>query len=144
MSAATMTKLAGQLKELNASLMITASRRTGAENEKILRDTLKGSGAFIWDGRGDNPYIGMLAWADTILVTADSASMLSEACTTGKPVYMISLDGGGSRLDRLHANLQQSGAVRIFEGELEQWTYEPLRDAEKIATELKERLRDRS
>ncbi len=143
MSAATMTKLAGQLGALDAGLMITASRRTGAENEKILHETLKNSDAFIWDGSGDNPYMGMLAWADTILVTADSVSMLSEACTTGKPVYMIPLDGGGSRLDKLHTNLQQSGALRIFEGTLDHWTYEPLRDAEKIANELKERLRDR-
>ena len=56
---------------------------------KILRDTLAGDKNFIWDGAGKNPYFAMLGWADAILVTADSVSMLSDACTTGKPVYLI-------------------------------------------------------
>ena len=122
--------------------MITTSRRTGQENEAIIWDSLKDTDAFIWDGEGENPYMGMLAWADYILVTADSVSMLSEACTTGKPVYMIPMEGGGKRLDKLHANLRQSKALRIFEGRLEHWTYEPLADANLIANEIKKRLAD--
>lgn len=137
MTPAIMRKLAGQLKELDSGLMITASRRTGAENEKILREALKDTDAYIWDGTGENPYFGFLAWADYILVTADSASMLSESCTTGKPVYMIPLVGGSRRLNALHANLMAAGAVRVFEGRLESWSYNPLRDAEKVAGEIK-------
>lgn len=30
-----------------------------------------------------NPHMGHLAWADAFVVTADSVSMLSEACGTG-------------------------------------------------------------
>lgn len=30
-----------------------------------------------------NPHMGHLAWADVFVVTADSVSMLSEACSTG-------------------------------------------------------------
>jgi len=42
-----------------------------------------------------NPYFGMLALGDELVVTADSVSMLSEACATGKPVYMAALGGYG-------------------------------------------------
>ena len=113
--------------------MITASRRTGEENMAVLRDILKGrDNLYFWDGRGDNPYFGMLAWADTILVTADSASMLSEAVSTGKPVYMIPLEGGTKRFDIFHKNLLEKGCIREFNGTLDSWTYEPLRDAEQI------------
>jgi mitochondrial fission protein ELM1 len=42
-----------------------------------------------------NPYFGMLAVGDELVVTADSVSMLSEACATGKPVYMAALGGYG-------------------------------------------------
>ncbi len=133
-------RLAKQLKSVEGTLMITASRRTGAENEKILQDALKDSGHYIWDGSGENPYFGFLAWADIILVTADSASMLSEACTTGKPVYMIPLDGGHPRIDKLHENLRQSGCLRNFNGTLEDWTYEPLNDAGMIAEEIRKRI----
>jgi mitochondrial fission protein ELM1 len=135
-----MEKLAGQLKNLDAGLMVTASRRTGRENEEILKQALSGTDAFVWDGTGENPYFGMLAWADYILVTSDSASMLSDAGTTGKPVYMVALDGGSPRLDRLHKNLENRGITRPFEGRLESWSYEPLRDSSKIADEIKKRL----
>ncbi len=131
-------KLAEQLQGLNASLMITASRRTGAENEAMLRDAL--SGHYFWDGSGENPYFALLGWADFILVTADSASMLSEACTSGKPVYMISMDGGHPRIDKMHENLRQSGCLRDFEGKLEGWKCEPLREARMVADEIKKRM----
>jgi len=133
-------KLAEQFKPVEGTLMVTASRRTGTENEKILHDALKNSGHYIWDGSGENPYFGLLAWADIILVTADSASMLSEACTTGKPVYMIPLDGGHPRIDKLHENLRQSGCLRNFDGGFEIWTYEPLNDAGMIAEEIRKRM----
>lgn len=143
MTPAIMQTLAAQLRQMDAGLMITASRRTGPHNEAILKDALKDSDAYIWDGTGENPYFGLLAWADYILVTADSASMLSEAATTGKPVYLIPLDGGTKRLNALHDNLIASGAVRIFDGALEHWTYERLDDAAKLATEITRRMAQR-
>ncbi len=139
----TMKKLAKDLKNLDAGLMITTSRRTGEENKKILQETLKDTDAHIWDGSGKNPYFGFLAWADTILVTADSASMLSESSTTGKPVYMIEMQGGSARLDRLHKNFKKTEAVRIFEGKLESWDYEPLNDAQKVADAIRQHLNKR-
>jgi hypothetical protein len=37
----------------------------------------------------DNPYRGLLACGDEFVVTADSMSMLAEACATGKPVRLF-------------------------------------------------------
>jgi len=45
-------------------------------------------------GDAENPYLGFLALADEIVVTADSISMLSEAYATGKPVHMFDLGAG--------------------------------------------------
>lgn len=42
----------------------------------------------------DNPYLGFLALADELIVTADSVSMLSEAYATGRPVHMFDLGRG--------------------------------------------------
>lgn len=131
--------LAAQLRELHGQLMVTTSRRTGAKNEAILRRALPN--AYFYDGSGANPYFAMLAAADYILVTADSASMLSDACSTGKPTYMISLEGGHPRIDALHRHLQGLGALRIFEGHLEKYDYQPLRDADKVADAIRERLK---
>lgn len=133
-------KLADQLARLDAGLMLTCSRRTGAENQAILERALKNERNFFWSGTGENPYLAMLGWANAILVTADSVSMLSESCTTGKPVYMIPLEGGNARISRLHRNLIDRGALRPFEGKLESWTYAPLNDAEMVANEIKTRF----
>lgn len=140
MDAIAMRKLVLQLSKLEGSLMISASRRTGADGLKILHETFDESEHFLWDGQPPNPYFGLLAWADIILVTADSASMLSEACSTGKPVHMIPLDGGHPRIDKLHQNLRQSGCLRDFDGHLERWSYEPLHDAAMVAEEIRKRM----
>lgn len=133
--------LCTQLKNLKASLMITASRRTGEDNTKILKHELAGDDIYFWDGTGPNPYHGMLAHADYILVTSDSVSMISDACTTGKPVYTIELDGGSARFDRFHTHLKTLGATRPFDGKLGDFTYIPLQDAQNIARAIKTRMR---
>lgn len=131
--------LAENLKKIEGGLMVTASRRTGAENALYLRGALEGKKTYFWDGMGDNPYMGFLAWADAIVVTSDSVSMLSEACTTGKPVYMIALEGQSRRLGLFHKAVMGRGMVRPFEGKIEQWDYEPLRDADLVADEIRRR-----
>jgi len=128
------------LAEQGYGIMVTASRRTGEENEKILKKTLTHKNIYYWDGTGDNPYFGFLGWADFILVTADSVSMLSEAATTGKPVYMIPLEGGTKRFDLFHENLIGHGIIRKFEGTLTAYDYPKLDDANLIAQEIKKRL----
>lgn len=145
MTAPITEKLATQLKGLSAQagLMITASRRTGADNEALLHDALKDTDSYIWDGKNENPYFGFLAWADLILVTADSASMLSEAGTTGKPVYMIELEGGAPRLNALHKNLMNKGIIRPFTGHLENWSYDAIKDAQHVAEEIKKRWKEK-
>lgn len=141
LTTAIMNELTAQLKSLADSgygLMITTSRRTGEKNKNILDSGLRNAkNALLWDGTGENPYHGFLAWADYIIVTADSASMLSEAATTGKPVYMATLEGGSARLDRLHDALLDNGIIRKFEGKLEPYSYTPLDDAAMVTGEIR-------
>lgn len=47
----------------------------------------------------DNPYRAILALADRFLVTADSVSMLADACATGKPVTMFDLPAIAEKID---------------------------------------------
>lgn len=134
------TRLAGLAHGAGAGLMITASRRTGAENMAILREGLRGTGAQIWDGTGENPYFGMLAMADHLLVTEDSVSMVSEACATGKPVQTIALEGGTGRLRSFHRGLVEDGHTRPFLGALETWDTKPLLETQECAKLVRERL----
>src|SRR3546814_15097915 len=107
-----MTRLAGQLATLARDgwgLMITPSRRTGRRNEEILRRALAGLPAEIWDGDGENPYFGILALADHVVVTGDSVNMVSEAASTGQPVHVVHLQGSSAKLPRLPAALVPPG-----------------------------------
>ena len=136
----TTLRLADNLLKLQGGLMITASRRTGEENTRILRDRLDAPHVFFWDGAGDNPYFGFLALADYIIVTEDSVSMTTEALTTGKPVYTVALEGGARRLDLFHKALQQQGYTRPFEGLLEKWAYTPPCEAQRVAEAIRHKM----
>jgi len=133
-------KLAEGLLALKAGIMITASRRTGAENTRLLRETLTGDNIFFWDGAGDNPYFAMLGLADHIIVTEDSVSMISEAVSTGKPVHIAQLDGGGRRLDLFHRDLRQKNCIRPFTGSLETWSYAPPSDMIRTIAAIRQKM----
>jgi mitochondrial fission protein ELM1 len=130
-------QLAALARETGGSLLVTTSRRTGADNIGILERRLGGSPHILWTGAGENPYYAFLGSADAILVTADSVNMTSEACTTGKPVHVISLEGAGGKFARFHAALQEDGLTRPFKGRLEAWSYAPLDDVQIVADRVR-------
>src|SRR5262249_20742063 len=127
-------------RQSGGSLIVTPSRRTGEENMKILRDGLQSVPHYIWDGEGYNPYYGMLGTADYIIATCDSVNMVSEACTTGKPVYVVDLPGGSDKFRRFHQSIRDDGLARPFAGVLEKWQYQPLDDMQQVASRIKDMM----
>lgn len=124
-----------------AGLLVTPSRRTGDRAERLLRDRLEERPAVIWDGRGENPYLGYLGLADAIVVTCDSVNMVSEACSTGKPVYVVDLEGKArSKFSDFHDSLVGLGITRPFRGGLDFWTYTPLDETARAAAEVRRRM----
>ncbi len=122
-------------------VMATISRRTGEAETNILRGGLASlPGAYLWDGSGPNPYFGFLGLADAILVTCDSVSMISEACSTGKPVYVARLPGKSKRFDAFFDNLRRHGLIQWFDGHLAQWENKRLDDMDHIAEQVRERF----
>ena len=77
-------------------MLISTSARTPPPTIDTLCDHIAvPSYVFRWrKDAAENPYFGMLALADAFVVTADSMSMLTEACATGKPVYIFDLGEG--------------------------------------------------
>lgn len=134
-------RIANQLRTMahrtGAGLAVTLSRRTGAANAVILRQALADLPGFVWAGEGENPYLGMLALADHIVVTADSASMVSEAASTGRPVHILGLTGGNARFERFHGRLAEDGVTRPFDPTLPTWTYRPLSDTAEAANRIR-------
>ena len=81
-------------RERGGSLLVTTSARTAPAAVETLFAGIEAPVHFYRWRRADehNPYFGYLALADAIIVTADSISMLTEACATGRPVYMFDAD----------------------------------------------------
>jgi mitochondrial fission protein ELM1 len=80
-------------ERLGGSVLATTSRRLGGAATGALCEALA-SAAFVhrWSPEvGENPYLALLALADVVVVTADSESMLAEAVSLGKPVYVYPL-----------------------------------------------------
>lgn len=135
--------LAQQLVDLvertGVGLVVTPSRRTGQDQKDVLEKALGPRPEVIfWTGTGPNPYFGMLALADVILVTGESVSMMSEACYSGKPVYTLEMGGGSARLERFRQRLEQDGYIRPFQGDLALWTSPaPLDEARRLGDQVR-------
>lgn len=78
-------------RERGGSLMMTTSPRTPAAAADALEAAFDVP-ALLYRWRPDdpdNPYPAYLARADDFIVTADSSSLIAEACSTARPVYLF-------------------------------------------------------
>lgn len=125
------------LKNTNGSLLITTSRRTPTDIISVLKNNLDFP-FYIHDNNktGDNPYLGILALSTAIIVTGDSISMCSEACSTGKPVYVHTPENFALKkhLRFLKILFDKGVAKPLNENIFTPWTCQPLNDANNIAT----------
>lgn len=86
------TRLVGRASQLagalSGSLLVSTSARTPTSVDRHLRTIPVAHHLWRW-GESDNPYADYLASADAVIVTCDSASMLSDALGTQKPVLIF-------------------------------------------------------
>ena len=84
-------EVSAQVRASAGALLLTTSARTPPAAVDALLAAID-CPAYVYRWRandGDNPYHAFLALADRFIVTADSASLLTEACATGKPVELF-------------------------------------------------------
>jgi mitochondrial fission protein ELM1 len=83
-------------RKLGGSLLVTTSARTPqAAAEKLFAALDAPFHGHRWQaGDKANPFHAYLALADEMIVTADSISMITEACATGKPTYLFDIEEG--------------------------------------------------
>ena len=124
-------------------LLVTTSRRTPPDLAARLRERLSRLPARIWCGEADgpNPYLGMLAHAQRLVVTGDSANLVTEACATAKPVFVHAPRRPRGRLAQLHHELTVEGRIRPLRDTPSTWDIPPVpREALAIAAEVRRRF----
>lgn len=132
--------LATMAQRDKVGVVVTPSRRTDPAVTDLIRMALAPVGGWVWDMQGDNPYFGMLALADLIVVTQDSVSMISEAAATRAPVMIASLPGAWKRQRLFLEPLLQADRIRPFEGRFTTWPVSPLNDTPEAASVMRRRL----
>ena len=133
-------QLAGMMRTDHVGLMVTPSRRTGATVTRALETAVAPLGGWVWDRQGENPYLGILACADAIIVTTDSVSMISEAAATSVPVMVAALPGRSRRIELFVRTMREAGRVRSYGGRFEHWQTQSLDDTPAVAHEMRRRL----
>ena len=124
-------------RSTGGSLLLTTSRRTGEQAQVLIDHINAPAQVHQWGDAGDNPYRAFLGAADAIIVTGDSMSMCSEACSTGKPVYIHAPpDLITNKHNRLHQELYALGCAKPLEQKFQSWAYQPLNIAKTIADQI--------
>ena len=126
--------------EGGGSVAVVPSRRTPDEVLALFAEAgARDPGLWVWRRDGDNPYLGVLALADRLVVTGDSTSMVSEALATPHPVEVFT-----PKLRRRHQGfvrgLEARGLIRVFDGTWTEPRPRPVVDATAEAAAAVRRL----
>ena len=128
-----------------ARLRIVCSRRTPTHARVRFRAFAESVGARFWESPADgqNPYLAYLLLSDAAIVTEDSTNMLSEAAYFGLPIHIARLEGKNEKFSRFHEALVERGIARWFDGSIDHWTYPALREIDRVADIIMDKLIER-
>ena len=87
-------------------------------------------------------YLSALGLSKFIVVTCDSSSMISEAAITGKPVYVADIPAtkNNYRFRKFISLFKELNIIRILDSKIENWSYEGLDEANRVAKEIKNKF----
>ena len=92
----------------NANLFLVPSRRCPDTVFKHLQTALSRNHCMSTTNGQPNPYPGILATADAVIVTSDSINMVSEAASTGKPVLIAYWQPETGRIAKFHQTMRDN------------------------------------
>jgi mitochondrial fission protein ELM1 len=138
MAPAEAASLGARVAGFAGSVLATASRRTGAAATEALAQALTTVPHRLhrWGGEGANPLLGFMAWADALVVTGDSVSMLSEALVTAAPIFVAPMGDGSPRHRALHESLYAAGQARPLSAAPAPFARCPLDETGRVAAEI--------
>ncbi|MDB0046782.1 mitochondrial fission ELM1 family protein [Candidatus Pelagibacter sp.] len=88
-------------------------------------------------------YLSSLKISDHIIVTCDSTSMISEAAITGKPIYVAQMPAikNNQRFKSFFNLFESLNIIKELNNSIENWTYTKLNETNKIANQIKEKIK---
>ena len=88
-------------------------------------------------------YLSALRISNHIIVTCDSTSMISEAAITGKPIYVAQMPAvkNDQRFKSFFNLFETLNIIKPLNNSLENWTYTKLNETNRIADQLKNKIK---
>ena len=89
-------------------------------------------------------YLSAYALANYVIVTCDSTSMISEAATSGKPIYVAHMKPKKNdyRFKNFFNLFKEMGIIRDLGEKVETWSYNKHNEAQRIAIEIKNKIKN--
>lgn len=102
-----------------------------------------GSCGYVVNKVDKQAYLSAYALANHVIVTCDSISMISEAATSGKPIFVAHMKAkrNNYRFKRFFELFKQMGITRDLGEKVETWTYNKHNEAQRIAFEIKNKIK---
>ena len=136
------SKINKNLIEKNLQLIVIPSNRTPKKTINFAKEYFT-KNRIVIENIDKNAYLSSLALSKYIIVTCDSSSMISEAALTGKPIYvaMIPAMKSDKRFKKFRGLFENLNIIRELNDKLETWTYEKLDETNRIANEIKKKIK---
>jgi len=136
------SKIEYMLASDGGSLLVSGSPRTSPEIAALARERWRDVPGLRWfhPDDGENPYEGLLAIAERIIVSPDSVNMISEACATAVPVFVAEPERATGRVHRYLDALLKRRRIRAQQRVLEPFDVRPLIETPRVAAQLREKL----
>jgi len=89
-------------------------------------------------------YLSSLALATYIVVTCDSTSMISEASTSGKPIFVAHMKPkrNNYRFKKFFQLFKDMGVIKDLGETVESWKYNKFNEAERIAIQINKKIKN--
>ena len=129
------------LKKNDFQLVVIPSMRTPKNSIDYAKKYFEENHTII-DNVDKKAYLSALSISNSLVVTCDSSSMISEAALTGKPIYVANIlpRKNDKRFQEFRNLFRKLNIIRNLGEDEKNWNYEKLDETNRVANIIKQKI----
>ena len=134
-------KTPAEFKEVLKNVKVNPLKKANEQfDEEAKKEFLNDS--YIFTEVDKQAYLSSFAIANSIVVTCDSISMISEAATSGKPIFIghMKVKKNNYRFKKFFQLFNDMGITKNLGEKTDSWKYKSLDEANRIAKIIKQKI----
>jgi hypothetical protein len=122
-------------------VIVIPSMRTPKESIELAIHEM-GSCGYVVKGVDKQAYLSAYALSNYVVVTCDSTSMISEAATSGKPIFVAHMKAkkNNYRFKKFFKLFREMNIIRDLGEKVEPWSYNKHNEAERIGNLIRNKI----